>query len=498
VTTAVQDAPIKIGSDAAAYIAATQRDPVGWCRRALGIDPWSKQCEALQMLRDNDRVAIRSGHAVGKSFISAAMALWYSECHVPSYVITTSSSWTNVEKTTWPEMSKMRRYAPYDIGGEMLLTEYRRGIQWGIFSVSPKDPENFSGFRTPGGVLVIIDEASDLEPDIMEAILGLTMSGHSKILMIGNPLRPSGPFYDAFHNSTWATMAISSYDSPNVMSGREVIPGLCTAERIEERAIEWGRNSPTFKARVLGEFPDGSDNMLIKLSWVEQAMRREYQAEIDRNSLCMGVDVAREGGDRIVFLIRDKYAVRYMEIHQHESLMVTAGRTIDIARKHNVQPERVFIDDVGMGGGPTDRLRELDFAVTPINFGHKAQDAVRFSNVRAECYWRLREWLDPTQGGTPGAIPAEHKALAHECAMPLTDFTSKGQIKLEPKDDIKKRLGRSPDLADALALTFSGRGGVSVWFPGEGAEKRKPVDGEDIAPDEKARNAMIDNEEAWN
>ena len=75
VTTAVQDAPIKIGSDAAAYIAATRRDPVGWCRRALGISPWSKQCEALQMLRDNDRVAIRSGHAVGKSFISAAMAL---------------------------------------------------------------------------------------------------------------------------------------------------------------------------------------------------------------------------------------------------------------------------------------------------------------------------------------------------------------------------------------------------------------------------------------
>ena len=136
-------------------------------------------------------------------------------------------------------------------------------------------------------------------------------------------------------------MAISSYDSPNVIAGREVVPGLCTAERIEERAIEWGRNSPTFKARVLGEFPDGSDNMLIRLSWVEQAMRREYPSEIDRNSLCMGVDVARDGDDRIVFLVRDRYAVRYMEIYQHESLMVTAGRTIAIARKYGIQPELV-------------------------------------------------------------------------------------------------------------------------------------------------------------
>jgi len=491
----VPAAPIASDSDAAAYMAATKRDPVGWSRRVLGISPWTRQSEVMQLLRDNDRVAVKSGHAVGKSFVSAAVALWYSECHVPSYVITTSSAWTNVEKTTWPEIRKMKRYAPYDLGGRMLDTEWKRGIQWGIFSVSPDRPENFSGFRTPHGVLVIIDEASAIEPDIMEAILGLTMSGESKILMIGNPLRPQGPFYDAFNSKSWAAMTISSYDVPNVIQGRPIIPGLCTRERIEERAGEWGRDSAAFKSRVLGEFPDSAEDMLVPLSWIEAAFAREYPAAIDGPSLCMGADIAREGGDRIVFLVRDAYAVRHMEIHQHKSLMDTAGRIIAVAKEHGVSAERVLIDDVGMGGGVTDRLRELDVAVTPVNFGHAAKDKIRFANTRAEAYWRVREWLDPTQSGTPGAIPSEHKALGYEVTIPQTGYTSAGQIKIEPKDAIKKRLGRSPDLADALALTFAVRPGVSMWMPGDNrVAKAATVSG----LEEVDRGAMIDKDEAWN
>ena len=490
--------PIAKGSDAEAYMLAVRRDPVGWARQTLGVQLWAKQRQAMELLRDNDRVAIKSGHAVGKSFLSAAMALWYSECNCPSYVICTSSSWATVEKTTWPEMRKMKRYAPYPLGGNMMLSEWRRGIQWGIFSVSPDSPENFAGFRTPHGVLVIVDEASHLEQDIMEAILGLTISANSKIVMLGNPLRPSGPFYDAFSSAGWATDTISSYDVPNVIEDREVIPGLATKSRIDELAVEWGAESSTFKARVLGEFPDATDDMLIPLSWIEAAFAREIPVEIDQRTKCMGVDVARGGGDRVVFIIRDKWGVRYVEIHQHQSLMATAGQIVRLAADHGVKPERTLIDDCGLGGGVTDRLHELDFAVTPVNFGSKADEPDRFANVRAECHWRMREWLDPKRSGRPGAIPKAQKALGLECTIPRIGYTSRGQIKIESKDDIKKRLGRSPDLSDALALTFGARNDVSVWRPGAITDAElHPKRGHEVNDDLINRYRMADDEDAW-
>jgi len=491
--------PIAKESDGAKYMATVRADPVSWMANVLGVQLWDKQREIVNLVAKHDRVAVKSGHAVGKSFVSAALGLWYSECHCPSYVIYTSSSWANVEATTWPELHKMWSYAPYPLGGRMLTMRWDRGIQWRIFSVSPDKPENFAGFRAPHGTLIIVDEASDLQPEIMDAILGLTMSGESKILLIGNPLRPSGPFYEAFRSPTWATATISSYDVPNVIQDKEIIPGLATRKRIGELAVEYGgEDSPQYKARVLGEFPDLTADMLIPLSWIESALKRDYPAEIDPLTKCMGVDVAREGGDRIVFMIRDGRATRHIETYTHQSTMTTAGQVIRLATDHGIPPQRVFLDDAGVGGGVTDRLRELGFALTAVNFGCKANAPHRFANLRAECYWKLREWLDPKQAGHAGAIPAEHSALAHECGMPKMDFASHGQIKLEPKDNIKKRLGRSPDLADALAMTFASGKAFSVYRPGELSDEiAHPKRGQEVDSRGVNRTRMMDDEEAW-
>ncbi len=488
-----------------------------------------KQSEVVEAVRDHPRVACYSSNAAGKSYTAARIAIAYLESHSPGYVVTTSSSWRGVDKVLWPEIRRALIYAPYQLGGTLLKTEWQRGPQWGAFGVSADVAENFAGFRTENGVLIIVDEASAIEQEIMDAINALAAGKDSRILLIGNPLRPSGPFYEACRSDNWHTLHISAMDTPNVAAGREVIPGLATREWVEDRKADWGENSPAYQARVLGEFPDMAEDTLIPLFWAEAAMERpihwykctkckyrEVYGELsdgrecsecgatmepialDRSALHMGVDIARGGSDRTVLLIRDDVAVRHVETHLHKSLMDTAGRVQRLADDWGVSPERVHLDDCGLGGGVTDRLLELDFGVHAVNFGAKAHDSKRFANSRAESYWGLRDALDPTRHEIPLAIPREYSALAHECTIARLAYKSTGQIKLESKDDIKKRLGRSPDEADALALTYVAAPIVDVFIPGmRDKHEREPV-AVAAGPEKQTDfSQMLEREEIW-
>ncbi len=445
------------------YQAAALADPVGWMGAALGVRLWRRQAQIVESVRDHPRVAVRSSNAIGKSFVAACLTAWYLETRSPGYVVTTSSSWRSVEKVLWPEIRRIVRGAPCSLGGTLLKTEWQRGDQWGAFGVSADVPENFAGFRTRNGVFVIVDEASAIEPEIMEAILGLMASADSRVLLIGNPLRPSGSFYEAFRSSAWKTLHVSALECPNVAAGREIIPGLATRSWVESRKKEWGEDSPAYQARVLGEFPDEGEDTLIPLSWIEVALERQSAIcnlqSVRLGGLRMGVDVARYGSDRTAIVIRDCGAVRHVESHLKQSTMATAGRILSAMRHREIPPERVYVDDSGLGGGVTDRLREQGFRVQGVNFAGQARDAERFANVRAECYWNLRDALNPALAEAEAdrllSIPPEFSELAHECTLPRIGYTSRGQIKLEDKELIKRRHGRSPDLADALALTFA-------------------------------------------
>lgn len=445
----------------AVYQRATWDNPAGWAYRALDVRLWSKQQQVLEALRDYPRVACRSSNAAGKSFVAAIAAIWYLQARVPSYVVTTSSSWTGVERVIWPEITQLVHNAPFDLSGQLLRTEWRLGEQWGAFGVSADTPENFAGFRTPRGVLVIVDEASAIREEIYDAIMGLTATEGSRVLMIGNPLRPEGPFYESFSSAAWHQIHISAFDTPNVRAGRNIIPGLATLEWIEERKLEWGVEHPAYLARVLGEFPEGTVNSVIPLMWAESALTRPVPGIIGEKWL--GVDVARFGDDRTVLVLRDPLAVRHLETHTREDTMQTVGRVVNAMQTRNIPADHVMIDDTGLGGGVTDRLREMGHQVQAVNNGATASDKQQFANVRAESYWRLREALNPL-GRDSLAIPEQYKALVYECASPTYHFTPKGQILLRPKSEIKKRLGRSPDLADALALTYAIVPDTSISF----------------------------------
>lgn len=460
-------------ADIRAYQAAAFADPREWVESCLDVKLWDKQAAVLEALRDHRFVCVRSGNAVGKSKVAAVAVHWWLHSHCPGYVVTTAPSFRIVERIIWPEVMTIHLRSKAKLEPAPLTTEWKLGPLWGAFGASADTAENFGGFHNPGGTLVIVDEASGLEEDIYTAIHGICADERSRILLIGNPLRSQGPFYQAFQSPMWHKIHISMFDVPNVVEKREVIPGLASCEMIDKFLDEWGEDSATYQARVLGEFPETSEDILIPTTWLDAALTRKY-GETDESDIHMGVDVARLGADKTVLLIRDPVAIRHVEIRSHRTLMDTAGRVIALAQEWGVGAERVHVDDTGIGGGVVDRLRELDWAVDGVDFGKAASDPSRFINLRTECYWRTRAALDP-RGATPLAIPAKHEKVARELGAHRFSYTSKGQIKLESKEELRKRLGKSPDMADALTLTYRPMAFVDMFWPEASRGRRAGV-----------------------
>jgi hypothetical protein len=423
-------------------------DPAFFCKNVLGVEPWEKQLEVLRKLRDGDRVAVRSGHGTGKSFIAAAAALWFLYSHHPAKVITTAPTWNQVRHILWNEIKRLHAFAVVQLGGTSL--EERIKISPDSFAIgfSTDEAERFQGFHAEH-VLVILDEAPGVREEIWHAAETLLTGRVGKILAIGNPTRPAGLFYEAFRDgSGWDRVHISCLDSPNV-GGDVKFPRLVTERWLDSRRREWGEDSPLWQARVLGEFPEDDINLLVPRKWLELKKAKPEQ----RGQLRLGVDVARQGNDSTVFLVHAETEILHLEARHGWSTMETAGRVIALMKQFNLDANEVFVDDTGLGAGVTDRLREQGYYVRAVLAASRAEDAEHFSNLRAECYWRLRQSLSP-DGSL--SIPENETELRRELGALTFSYSSSGAIKIVDKVELRGRLSGSPDHADALALTFAG------------------------------------------
>jgi phage terminase large subunit len=431
------------------YQEFARKKPLAYASQCLGVKPWSKQKAILKAAADPSipLISVRSGNGVGKTYLAGTLICQYLDTHSPGYAVVTGASWQGVLKTVWPTFRRMHRNAPVNLGGDILGTEWRRGEMWGAFCVSPDTPENISGYRTENGALVIVDEASSLLPEVYDAILGVCSAAGSKIILLGNPLRPEGPFYDSFHTHGWVNFHISSIEA-----SIQGIPGLASPEWIEARRKEWGEDSPMWKARVLGDFPEDTEDVLIPLSAVTD--RTIENVLTRRGAILMGVDVARFGNDKTVIVVRDSRCVLDIRSYSKKSNMEVAGWVQQAMDDHGCAPENVMIDDTGLGGGVVDRLHELSIPVVPVDFGSNAYEEEKFKNTRTELYWNMRKALLP-DAEEPLWLPSKFSLLIKELPWAKYKMESDQRIALEPKDKIKKRWGHSPDHADALALTFS-------------------------------------------
>lgn len=414
---------------------------------------WPKLEQLVEAVASNPRVAVRAGHGTGKTFILARIALWWLYSFPPAKVVTTAPTWSQVSDLLWRELESAYKTAAVPMGGRLLQTELTVGPEWFAIGISPQDTVSErsqgtvkgQGYHSPN-LLVILDEAPGVPPSRWDTLVdSLPTGSHNHVVAVGNPTSPSGRFYDCFTKPGWATLSISCLDHPNVVEGRDVIPGAVSREWVEDKRRQWGDSSPLWQAKVLGEFPTEGTDSLFPLGWLEEAVRFQGKPGPWR----YGIDVARFGDDSTVYARVGGEVAEVHEVHRKEDTQQTAGRIAQLWAAGNVQA--IGVDDSGVGGGVTDRLNEQDIPVEPFNFGSGANEPDRFANRRAEVYWHLHERLNP-KSEQRLSLPDDDELKQELSATRLLPPDGRGRIRLAAKDDIKRAIGRSPDKADALAI----------------------------------------------
>lgn len=473
-----------------------KNDPVWWAKTILKENLWDIQRKIIESIRDNKRTAVKTCHGIGKTRVAADAALWFLYAHKNAVVLTTAPTWRQVEQLLWREIRARYNSATLKLPGRLFQTpRLEVNNQWYALGISTKEPERFQGFHAEW-ILIIVDESSGVNNAIFEAIRGVMSSGNVRLLLLGNPTKPEGEFYDAFNSKRhmYQTISVSAWETPNLApikadydrckNKTEKLALLRNAPLTRSYLVnpswvadmldEFSEDSSIFKVRVLGEFPPDSPDQLIPLHKIEEAQNRWYEAmkwwemnDTERaikktGQVKMGVDIARYGECETVFVARAGDIMAPLVAMSKQDTMVTAGKTIIYAREQRAS--WINMDVVGVGAGVYDRCNELQLTgINPINGGDTAKNPEKFVNKRAEAYWELRQRFEKGEI----AIPTDNK-LAGQLSGLKYKATSKGQVQIESKEDMIKRGVSSPDRADALCLAFYEDNSTRVGFQAVG------------------------------
>lgn len=421
-----------------------EKRPLWFIEEILGNHLWAKQKHVAQAVAKYKRTTVRSCHGAGKTFVAANTALWFLLAHPDSIVITTAPTFRQVEDVLWREIRQLWNRCKWAemFGGTLLNTRLELSDKWYATGVSTDEPDKLQGVHAPH-ILVIVDEAAGIEEGIFLAVEGIISSEGAKLLLIGNPTALSGTFYNSFRDPAYKTVHIAATDVPNVKQGKNIIPGLVSREWVNDMKRQWGEDNPIYQARVLGEFPEQGTDTLIPLNKIEAAAQRTIVPDEDE-LMAIGADVARFGTDKTVFVARRGNHVVEIEKHAMKDTMETVGLLDAFMRKYGFPTTR--IDEIGLGAGVLDRLREKGRSVEGINVGVPARDTDQFRNKRAELYWQLRAKFVEDQI----AIPYDPDLMSQLACLKYK-YTSSG-LQIESKEEMRKRGLASPDVADALAL----------------------------------------------
>ena len=273
--------------------------------------------------------------------------------------------------------------------------------------------------------------------------------------MTGNPFVTSGTFYESHHSKreVYASVQIGAFDTPNIKEQRVAIPGMITQQDIEDRKEEWGEESALYIGSVLGKFPDNLDDVIVPLWAATEAARCELQAE---GPVVVACDVARFGHDKTVVVRREGSVARIVwRVRGHDTMKIASFLK---AYCHENHVDALVVDDTGIGAGVVDRLKEVrlgDTRLVAYIAGLKANDETHFTNRLAEVWWAMRESYLSRELDID-----DDDALIGQVSSRQYKVLSNGRIRLQSKDNMY----RSPDEADALAMTFAApRGGFKIW-----------------------------------
>lgn len=449
-------------------------DPVTFARGVLGHDVWDTPAAILNAMREpRARVAVKACHASSKTFTAAEVVIWALTEFERVKVVTTAPTWHQVETLLWGEIHKALANAPVKLT-ELLANLNTTDITIAIGQrfaegISTNESVRFQGYHADedGVVFIILDEAPGVAADIWEAIDGIRAGGDVRVLAIGNPTIPGGPFYEAFHKdrASWQTFTIDAFDTPNLrgvtleqllrMPEHELLqnpkPYLVTRGWVKERYHKWGPEHPMWQARVLGAFPTQSEHALYSLAWIEAAAARVSVTGGGRRQA--GVDVAGAGHDETTCYVREGPSVVGFGAWGNPD---PRGDVAAFLAPHKNLLDAVVVDATGVGYNFAKHLRDLGYNVVEWNAGGEAKKKETdsrgpgFRNAKAEAYWSFRDRLQ--RGEVNGITDEETQA---QLSTVWYFLNSRGQVEIEKKEEAAKRGVESPDRAEGLILAYA-------------------------------------------
>lgn len=438
------------------------------------LDDWARKASRA-FGRMEPQISIAACHGPGKT-------AWVSMCIVysllfrhPLKAVATAPSKGQLEGALMKEVAKwVSKLQPglqalFDVKSMSVeLKSAPKAVSFEARTARPENPEALQGIHEDDGwVLIIVDEASGVHEKIFESAGGSMSGKNCQTILLSNPTRTSGFFFRTHHQEKdqWFTLKVSHADSARV-----------TDEFVEIMARRYGRDSNAFRIRCLGEFPRTDADTIIPYELADAAQQREI-IMAPRLPEVWGLDVAYKGDDSNALIRRNSVGVLpEIQVWGGVDTMYTANKVHQIwkATPEARRPTGIYIDVVGYGAGVHDRLLEQGLPVFGINVGETALNSDQFRNLSTELWWACREWLETRahtlpvcDGSCPDRQACVHDRLIMEMTSRQYDPTTAGKLLIESKKDMKKRGYKSPDVADALMLTFAAEPAMLIHGPRE-------------------------------
>lgn len=424
----------------------------------IDLDRWQARALEAYAAAPRTRVCLRACAGPGKSFLLAIAGIHHLLCHGDEYEhpvgVAVSCTGANLRDTLWRTLAELHGRSP--ILSRLFRHTAEAYVHYDYPSVWRISARSYAHGASPAEqgrtlsglhgrwVMVLIDEAGDMSPAVgrsAEQAIGNCDVG--RVMVAGNPTSQTGLLYEASTRLSNLYRVIRITGDPDDPERSPRIPLDWASEQI----ALYGRDNPWVQAYILGEFPQGGLNQLMSVDEVETSMARNPPPETYNHSQKrLGVDVARYGDDRTVIFGRQGLMAHIPGEMRGASTMEVAARVAKAMSEWDSEAE--FIDGTGgYGAGVIDVLRQGGSHVVEVNFSGSPEDP-QYRNKRAEMWFRMANWVK-----AGGALPRV-EGLARELTAPTYSFVG-GKFALEEKEQIKKRMGFSPDIADALALTFA-------------------------------------------
>ena len=466
----VTETPAPFALHTATFLQA-QAEPIFFCREIIGVEPWDYQLKILHDLGLESQVAAHTGHGIGKTSLGSWALLWFIFTRNESKVITTAPTWRQVADLLWSEVHKWARKMDLEKMGwtfpyKLLDTRLEVEQEWYAVGESTDEPEKIEGYHAPS-IMYITDESKAIPDKIFDSMAGGMTSAESKHLMLSTPGASQGKFYRVCTNKAekgdWKIHHVDAEDVAVSTNGVQV-----SKKWIENRKKVWGPSSGIYQLRVKGLFVDMVDDRFCPASWVERAMSNVVKSSKKAKKI-MAVDPARYGPDLTVVGMREGMKVLPMLKADNTSVPKTEQIVYDEFLEH--RPSEVIIDiGGGLGAGIYDHLlrrSKIRDHLKAFDGANAANDPDMYMNRRAESYWNLRTLL----GEGDMQLPYDESIEGQLTGMRYEYRAHRGNtvIKMESKEDMRKRGMISPNEADTLMMLFSDEllqedaPGIGIW-----------------------------------